>query len=376
MRIRRPRSKKLKRQLQLKPPGTAPETLVADPTAPKPRITAIGYGGTGDGSHEEHQVGSIDELRAFRSRHPRLWINVDGLGDAEAIRQLGELFGLHKLALEDVLSTRQRPKVDIFADHLFIVIREPMPVEGRFETDQVSIFLGENFVVTFQERQGDCLDPVRERIRGARGRTSVAGPDYLVYSIIDAVVDAYFPVLEAFGEKLEELEDRAVEHPSAAIVHEIHGTKRELLQIRRAIWPARESVGLLARGDSPLIHEETRVYMRDAYDHLVQLIDMLENYRELGSDLMDIYLSSQSHRLNEVMKVLTVIATIFMPLSFIVGIYGMNFETKHPLNMPELHWQYGYLFVWAIILLVGGGMLAWFFKRGWIGPGKWGSGKP
>lgn len=376
MRIRRPRSKKLKRQLQLKPPGTAPETLVADPNAPKPKITVIGYGLPGSRTHEDREITSIDELAAMRARHPRIWVNVDGLGDADAIRRIGELFGLHKLALEDVLSTRQRPKVDVFTDHLFIVIREPMPIDGHFDTDQVSIFLGENFVITFQERHGDCLNPVRERIRGARGKTTTAGPDYLVYSIIDAVVDAYFPVLEAFGEKLEELEDRAVEHPTAGIVHEIHAVKRELLQMRRAIWPAREGVGLLVRGDSLLVHPETRVYLRDAYDHLVQLIDMLENYRELGSDLMDIYLSSQSHRLNEVMKVLTVIATIFMPLSFIVGIYGMNFDTNHPLNMPELHWKYGYVFVWAIILITGGGMLAWFMKRGWIGPGKWGPTKP
>ncbi len=372
MSSRRARSKKLKRALQLKPPGTAPETLVADPAAPKPRITAIGYGGEGDCAHEERTLADSSEIREFRARHQRIWINVDGLGDADAIRAIGDEFGLHKLALEDVLSTRQRPKVDIFADHIFIVIREPMPVDGHFDTDQVSIFLGREFVITFQERQGDCLNPVRERIRGSRGRICAAGPDYLVYSIIDAVVDAYFPVLEAFGESLEALEDRAVERPNASIVHEIHGLKRDLLQIRRAVWPARESVGLLVRGESPLIHDDTRVYLRDAYDHLVQLIDMLENYRELGSDLMDIYLSSQSHRLNEVMKVLTVIATIFMPLSFIVGIYGMNFDTNHPLNMPELHWNFGYLFVWGIILLVGGGMLAWFYRRGWIGPGNWG----
>ncbi len=402
MRIHKPRMFKMRRNLKLKPPGTAPETLVADPLALKPHVWAIGYGGLRNGTggkceHREVDEVSIEQIRSLRDEFNRIWVNVDGLGDAELVRVLGETFGLHRLALEDVLCNHQRAKTDEFGDHLFIVIREPtvgangivpaagkagdaappkagqkaLHIPGQFDTDQISIFLGTDFVITFQETRGDCLDPVRTRIRQSRGRTCSSGSDFLVYSIIDAIVDAYFPVLETFGERLEELEDRTVENPTKQTVHQIHAIKRELLVMRRTVWPVREAISTLVRDESPLVATETRVYMRDAYDHLVQLIDVLENYRELGSDLMDIYLSSQSHRLNEVMKVLTVLTTLFMPLTFIVGIYGMNFDRGQPTNMPELGWKYGYLMVWAVMLAVTSVMLAWFWRRGWIGPGRW-----
>jgi magnesium transporter len=391
------RMPKLKRSLRLKPPGTAPETLVADPQAPKPHIWAMGYGGakSGTGSRTEFREAdgaTIDQVRALRAEFNRIWVNVDGLGDAEVVRALGDVFALHRLALEDVLSTHQRSKADEFEGHLFIVIREPVVspatggagdsrghdafppvprVPGEFDTDQISIFLGPDFVVTFQEKRGDCLGPVRERLRQCRGKLCLSPPDFLVYSIIDAIVDAYFPVLELFGERLETLEDQAVQNPSAATVHAIHSIKRELLTMRRTVWPLREAISSLVRDESALVSPEARVYMRDAYDHLVQLIDVLENYRELGSDLMDIYLSSQSHRLNEVMKVLTVLTTLFMPLTFIVGVYGMNFDRSSPYNMPELGWKYGYLLVWGVMLVVIAVMLSWFWRRGWIGWGKW-----
>lgn len=395
MRMHMPRMPKMRRNMKLKPPGTPPETLVADPKAPKPFVWAMGYGGqrnTNDKTeHREIDEPTIDQIRTLRESFNRIWVNVDGLGDAEIVRVLGELFGLHKLALEDVLSTHQRAKADEYGDHMFIVVREPTmaatsttspnkeaktfppvpSVPGRFDTDQIGIFLGKDFVITFQETRGDCLGPVRDRIRTCRGKVCAAGPDFLVYSIIDAIVDAYFPVLEQYGERLEDLETRVVETPTRQTVHEIHAIKRELLVMRRTVWPAREAISSMVRDESPLIATETRVYMRDAYDHLVQLIDVLENYRELGSDLMDIYLSSQSHRLNEVMKVLTVLTTLFMPLTFIVGVYGMNFDRNQPTNMPELGWKYGYLTVWGVMLAVTGGMLAWFWKRGWIGRGKW-----
>lgn len=414
MKIPRPRLKKMKRRLELKPPGTAPGTLIADPLAPKPTVSVMAYGhgagsdglgngggnggnggnGSGGSLNIEKTEATLDDVRALRaemmggrSRHRVLWVNVDGLGDTAVVQGLGEIFGLHKLALEDVLSVHQRAKVDQYPDNIFIVLREPQThfevstaaeamvggegKGGHFDSDQVSMFLGKDFVITFQEKRGDCFNPVRMRIRANRGKVCQSGPDYLVYSIVDAVVDAYFPVLESFGERLEDLEDIAVERPTQKTVHDIHMVKRELLIMRRSIWPAREALGTLVRDHSPLISDETRVYLRDAYDHLVQLIEILENYRELGSDLMDIYLSAMSNRMNEVMKVLTVIATIFMPLSFIVGLYGMNFDTKFPLNMPELEWKYGYVFVWVIILATAGGLLGFFYKRGWIGRGRW-----
>jgi magnesium transporter len=408
MKPHKARSRKLRLSMRLKPPGTPPETLVADPNAPKGRIWAIGYGGrraaesaeNPGADHGEIDSATPDQVRALRGEYNRIWVNVDGLGDAELVRTLGEMFGLHRLALEDVLSTHQRAKADEFGDHIFIVVREPTllspgrgeagsaeagpspiasaddypPVPsapGHFDTDQISIFMGRDFVVTFQEKPGDCLEPVRARIRAARGKVCAANSDFLVYSIIDTIIDAYFPVLERFGERLEDLETRAVENPTSRTVHEIHEIKRELLIMRRTVWPAREALSSLLRDENPLISSEARVYLRDAYDHLVQLIDVLENYRELGSDLMDIYISSQSHRLNEVMKVLTVIATLFMPLTFIVGVYGMNFDRASPFNMPELGWRYGYLGCWLVMLLTTGGMLAWFWRRGWIGPGKW-----
>lgn len=395
MKLRRPRLKRLSRQIALKPPGTAPGTLIADPEAPKPVVSVMAYGagssGGADGLNTEKNPATLDDIRTLRmetmaGKHRVLWVNVDGLGDTSVVQGLGEIFGLHKLALEDVLSVHQRAKVDQFPDNMFIVLREPqlnpngdicptsasgLNVPDHFDSDQVSMFLGKDFVITFQEKRGDCFDPVRSRIRSCRGKVCQAGPDYLIYSIIDAVVDAYFPVLEKFGERLEDLEDTAVERPTQGTVHDIHMVKRELLVMRRSIWPAREALGTLVRDHSPLIADETRVYLRDAYDHLVQLIEILENYRELGSDLMDIYLSAMSNRMNEVMKVLTVIATIFMPLSFIVGIYGMNFDTKHPLNMPELEWRYGYLFVWIVILATAGGLLGFFYRRGWLGRGRW-----
>jgi magnesium transporter len=387
MRLHSPKLlKRLKRHNTLKPPGTDPGTLIADPQALAPRVLAIGYGTRPGGAplHEEIPNATIEQIKELRDRTAQVWVNVDGLADADLVRRIGELFGLHKLALEDVLSTHQRAKVDQFGDHLFIVLREPLPPNGadridpdrldtsHFDTDQVSMFLGRNFLVSFQEKYGDCLGPVRDRIRQNRGKVASSGPDFLAYSIIDAIVDAYFPVLEYFGEMLEDLEDEAVSLPSRETVQKIHQTKRELLTIRRAIWPAREAINILVRDESHLIQPETRVYIRDVYDHMVQLIEVLENYRELGSDLMDIFLSSQSNKLNEVMKVLTVIATIFMPLSFLVGVWGMNFDPdKSPWNMPELRWRYGYPFAWAVILLTVVGMLFWYHRRGWIGKGKW-----
>lgn len=361
-RSRRGRSSKRRGRLTLKPPGSAPGTLIADPSAPKPVISVLAYG---PGRHEEVSPATLEDIARLRGAYPCVWVNISGLGDAAVIKAIGDGFELHALALEDVLSGMQRPKCESFEDNVFIVIREPHKGE-YLDSDQVSMFIGSGYLVTFQEHAGDCFDGIRQRVRGGISKISSNGTDFLAYSLIDAVIDAFFPILEQLGEKLDTLEDEAILHPSTGTSHAIHDVKRELLNIRRAIWPAREAIGTLIRDPLPLISENTRVHLRDCYDHLVQLVEVLENYREIGSDLQDIYLSSMSNRLNEVMKVLTIIATIFMPLSWIAGVYGMNFHTQHPANMPELGWRYGYIFALAIMAATAGVMVWYFWRKGWI----------
>jgi len=308
----------------------------------------------------EQPLGSLEELSALLNRYSVVWLDIDGLCDAKLVQNLGDLFGFHRLALEDVMNPNQRPKMEQYGDHHFMVLR--MMTGREFaETEQFSLFVGSNFVVTFQEKPGDCLDPVRARIRNDRGRIRKAGPDYLFYSLLDAVVDAYFPVLEEYGNRMDALEDEIVSSSSNDTIAHIHDIKRELLTVRRGIWPLRDVVNSLIRDANPLITEETRVYLRDCYDHLVRIIDLIENYRELSADLMDLYLSMVSHRMNEVIKLLTIISTVFMPLTFIVGIYGMNFE-----DMPELKMHYGYPVTMGAMLLIVIAMTIYFYRKGWL----------
>jgi len=328
-----------------------------------------------DGTFLEKESARVDDLEELIKEWPLVWVNVDGLGDAETLRKLGEIFGIHKLALEDVIHVHQRSKVEDYEDHLFIVARMLFDADEKVRTEQISIFLSEGKVLTFQERKGDCLEPVRERIRKGKGRIRGAGADYLAYAILDAVVDAWFPLLEKFGDSLEELEDKVLGAPDKETVEKIHQVKRDLLEIRRTIWPMRETTSSLLREET-LISEETHLYLRDCYDHVIQILDIVESYREIATGLMDLYLSSVSNRMNEVMKVLTIIATIFIPLSFIAGVYGMNFNPEvSPLNMPELNWKYGYLAVWTVMAAIGGIMILFFVRRGWIGEGKRGQKK-
>ena len=337
--------------------GTAPGTLVVDPDAPKPVIRVFAYGPE---KSVEQDGAELSSLRGLLGAWPVVWVNVDGLGDADVLARLGEIFQLHPLALEDVVQVTQRPKVDQYGPHLFLVTRM-VTLGEHVETEQLSMFLGAGFVVTFQQRVGDCLDGVRERIRKGTGRMRTNGADYLAYAILDAVIDNCFPVLEALGERLEDLEDNVIAQPRPQRVGEIHAVKRDLLAMRRVAWPQREAINVLLRGDNPIIAAETRVYLRDCYDHVTHIIDMVETHREMASGLMDAYLSSLSNRMNEIMKVLTIIATIFIPLTFIVGNYGMNFR-----DMPELHWRYGYPAVWAVMVAIAAGMLWWFRRRRWI----------
>lgn len=321
----------------------------------------------GDSEFVTQKKVDVAELARLRETHDVVWVDVAGLGDPELVASVGDAFGLHRLALEDVVSTHQRPKQEDYSDHVFIVARMLHP-ELWLETEQVSIFLGEGFLVTFQERPGDCFEPIRERLRHSKGSIRQRGADYLCYALLDAIIDGYFPALERTGETLELLEDNVVARPTRNHIALLHEIKRELLMLRRAVWPHREMINALVRDESQMISPDTRVYLRDCYDHTIQLMDLVETYREISTGLVDVYISSVSVKLNETMKVLTIIATIFIPLGFIASLYGMNFDTGvSPWNMPELHWRFGYLAVLAVMAATGGGLVWFFWRKGWIG---------
>ena len=346
------------------PPGSSPGTLIADPEAQRPVVRVIGYG---PADVEEVEAARLEDIAKNRGKWPVVWVNVDGLRDLDFIRAIGEMFGLHRLALEDVVNVHQRPKVEEYEDHLFVVSRM-IAVDDAPHTEQISLFLGDGYLLTFQETVGDCFDPVRDRIRRHRGLIRESGADYLTYALLDAVIDGYFPVLEDYGEELEILEDTVLAAPLREHVGQIHEMKRNFLALRRAIWPQREMISALSRNTSKQVSDQTRVYLRDCYDHTIQLIDILETYREVASGLVDVYLSSVSARMNEIMKVLTIIATIFIPLGFIAGVYGMNFnQGVSPWNMPELSWYFGYPVALGLMAAVAGGLLFFFRRRGWLG---------
>jgi len=292
------------------------------------------------------------------------WVNIDGLHDIEIMEKIGKHFGLHPLVLEDILNTEQRPKIEDFDDYIFVVLKMLYydENEGEIRAEQISIILGSNFVLSFQERVGDIFNPLRDRIRNAKGRVRKMGPDYLAYSLLDAIVDNYFVVLEKLGEQIEGMEEELVTNPTPETLQRIHNLKREMIFLRKSVWPLREVVSRLERGESPLIKEATGIYLRDVYDHTIQVIDTIETYRDMLSGMLDIYLSSISNRMNQVMKVLTIIATIFIPLTFVAGIYGMNFE-----YMPELkwHWFYPKAF-WLVMLGVAALMLVYFRRKRWL----------
>jgi len=346
------------------PPGTTPGTVKTDPEAERPVIRVISFG---PDDLKEEETEDLDALSGLVGKRPVTWVDVQGLGDAKTIRRLGEIFHLHPLALEDVVNTHQRAKVEDYDEHLFVVVR--MLTEGeQLDTEQMSLFVGPNFVLTFQERAGDRLGPVRRRLRQGKGRIRQLGADYLAYALLDAVVDAYFPVLEQYGEALDALDAQISTRPSPDTVIQVHQMRSDLLLLRRAIWPFRDGIGELLRDSSPLISEETRFYLRDCYDHTLQIIDLVETCREMCSDLRDYYLSAVSNRMGEVMKVLTIMATIFIPLSFIAGVYGMNFDTHvSAWNMPELRWPLGYPLALGLMAAVAGAQLWYFWRRGWLG---------
>ena len=339
-------------------PGTPPGTLVAgDATAP-PRVSVLTWTRAAATYEDVPDVGAA---LARVAPGAVTWINVDGLGDAEMLTRLGERFGLHPLALEDAQNVPQRPKVEHYDKHMFVVTRTMRLVEDSMRDEQVSLFFGPDWLLTIQERSdGDPFGPVRDAIRAGRGRAREAGADYVAYLLLDAIVDAYFPVIEHFGERMQTLETAALEEPSELVLVAMQRMRHELLALRRAVWPMREEIGVLLRDESALITAETRVFLRDVYDHAVQALEIVESLRETAVSVMEVYLSVQNQRLNEVMKVLTVIATIFIPLTFIASIYGMNFR-----HMPELEWRYGYAWALGLMACSAAAMIAYFRRRGW-----------
>ena len=339
------------------PPGTL--IHIGAQKVREPKITILDYDET---QFHESEVKVIEECFVFKEKPTVTWFNVDGLHQTEIFEKLGECYGLHPLVLEDVLNTEQRPKMEDYGDYLYVVVKmlHDKGKKGQ-EAEQVSLIVGRNFVFSFQESEGDVFEPIRERIRNGKGRIRQMGADYLAYSLLDAIVDYYFVILEKQGERIEFLEEDLVANPGTKTLQEIHHLKSEMLFIRKAIWPLREVIGALERGESPLIQQSTIVYLRDVYDHTIQAIDTVETSREMVSDLLDIYLSSVSNRTNAIMKVLTIIATIFMPLTFLAGVYGMNFR-----YMPELEWQWGYPLVWTVMIGVVVCMLIYFRRMQWL----------
>ncbi len=324
----------------------------------KPPSALIAYGPAGV---LELADPTDEQIRAARAAFPVVWVNVDGVGDADTVRRLGALFGIHDLALEDVMSTRQRPKLDAYEGFLYIVFRM-LTVEGvALQAEQVSLLLGAGYLLSFQEKPGDIFDPVRNRIRTARGVILGMGPDYLAYALMDTLVDHYFLILEHYGDAIDEMEDRLVANPDPALLHEIHRVKKELLAVRKAIWPLRETIGTMERGELPQVSREIRLYLRDLYDHAIRAIDTLESLRDVLSGMLDVYLSSVSNRMNEVMKVLTIISTIFIPSTFLASIYGMNFD-----NLPGMKSPTGYVALLAVMMATMGVMGLYIRRKRWV----------
>ncbi len=340
------------------PPGSL--IYVGERKVETPKISIMDYD---ENQFHEEKPQAIDKCFVFKDKPTVTWVNIDGLHQTEMLEKLGDCYGFHPLVLEDILNTDQRPKMEDYGEYVYIVLRslEYNHQKDEIESDQISIILGQNFVFSFQEKEGDTFDPIRERIRSAKGRIKKMGADYLAYTLMDSIVDNYFIILEKLGERIELLEEELITLPTPETLQTIHDLKREMIFLRKAVWPLREVVSSLERGESSLVQPSTKIYLRDLYDHTIQVIDNVETFRDMIAGILDIYLSSVSNRLNSVMKVLTIIATIFMPLTFLAGIYGMNFK-----YMPELEWRWGYPLIWAIMIGTGVFMLIYFKKKKWL----------
>ena len=348
--------------------GLAPGSLVyvGEKNLEKPRISIIDYD---QENFQEKEVKNAEECFPFKESPTITWINIDSLHDTDIISRIGKHFDIHHLILEDIVNTSQRPKFEESDKYIFIVLKMLYFDEKEDETkaEQVSIILGSNCVISFQEREGDVFNPTRERIRNNKGRIRKSGADYLAYVLLDAIVDNYFIILEKLGEKIEGMEDELVAHPTPENLQTIQNLKRDMIFLRKSVWPLREIISGVQRTESDLIQDSTAAYMRDLYDHTIQVIDTIESLRDMVSGMLDIYMCSISNKMNEVMKVLTIIATIFIPITFVAGIYGMNFDPSiSKFNMPELRWPFGYFFAWGVMATITIGMLIYFKKKRWF----------
>ncbi len=346
------------------PPGTI--VHVGDKRTETVKITVIDYS---KDHFQTKEVSDIEEVFPFRDSPSVTWINIDGIHDVTVIERLGTHFSIHPLVLEDILHTTQRPKIEDFEDYIYVVLRmfyyqdktDELDNDSEIVSEQVSLILGRNFVISFQEAGGDTFDPVRMRIKNSKGRIREMGADYLAYSLIDSIVDNYFVILEKLGERIELLEDDLLDNPTPDTLEELHVLRNEMIFLRKSAWPLREVLNNLLRGESSLITKYAQIYIKDVYDHTIQVMDTIETYRDMLSGMLDIYLSSISNRMNEVMKVLTIIATIFIPLTFLAGVYGMNFH-----YMPELAWKWSYPVLWCIMAAIGIFMISYFRKKKWL----------
>jgi magnesium transporter len=342
--------------------GLSPGSLIhiGEERTEKPKITLIDYD---NDNYQERVVENVEECFPFKDYPTVTWINVDGIHQVDIIEKLGMHFGLHPLVMEDIVHTTQRPKMEDYDSYIYIVLK--MLWFNNDDTDvkaeQVSIILGDNFVLSFQELEGDTFNFVRERIRTGKGRIRQMGADYLAYALLDSIVDNYFIIIEKFGEIIEDLEEELVENPEPGTLQNIHDLKKEMIFLRKSVWPLREVISGLERSESHLIKDTTFVFLKDVYDHTIQVADAIETYRDILSGILDVYLSSVSNKMNEVMKTLTIIATIFIPLTFLAGIYGMNFS-----YMPELGWKWGYPAVWVINITICISMYAYFRRKNWL----------
>ncbi|TRT43526.1 MAG: magnesium/cobalt transporter CorA [Microcystis aeruginosa Ma_QC_C_20070703_M131] len=344
-------------------PGSEPGTLIIEPDAKPSRIILIDY-------DEDNAIRKVDitpnACAPYIGTNTVSWMDIQGLGSETVLKQVGEIFNLHPLLLEDVVNVPQRPKLEDYNNQLLVIsqmvrLKED---ESGFDTEQVSFVLGKRYLLSFQEEElQDCFEIVRDRIRTSQGRVRKSGADYLTYLLLDTIIDGYFPVVEHYEDRIEALEDMIISNPDRDTMQEIYDVRRELLALRRLIWPMRNVLHLLMRDHHGIVSDEVQIYFRDSYDHVIQILEIIEAYRELAASLMDVYMSTMGNKLNEIMKFLTVISTIFIPLTFIAGVYGMNFD-----NMPELKGEWSYFLVWLVMLAVAGGLIFYFWRKGWFKP--------